>query len=293
VKPASFEYHAPATLDEALALVERYGDDGRVIAGGQSLVPMMNLRLSRTEHLVDINSIRGLDAIEVGEDEVAVGALVRHRAVERSSELGRVCPLLPAAARNIGHFALRSRGTMGGSLALADPAAEYALMAMLLDARIEARSTAGARAVPARAFFVSVFTTALEPEEIVTAARFRAMSAGEGWGFRWLSRRAGDYAIVHAAVTLALDDAGAIERVGLALGGVGPTPLRLEALELASTGRHADRAWVREVAAAAAKQVDPAGDKHGSAEYRRELVEVLLGDALADALERIAPGSPP
>jgi len=286
MKPAKFEYHAPVTLDEALALVARYGDDARVIAGGQSLAPMMNMRLARPDHLIDINGIEGLTQTRSDNGSVEIGALVRHRQIEHSTELLQICPPLPAAARNIGHYALRQRGTIGGSLALADPAAEFPLMAMLLDAEILVRSAAGQRSILSHDFFVSVFTTALEPEEIVTAARFRKLAQKEGWGFRWLARRAGDYAIVNAAATLALNRAGKIDRIAIALGGVGGTPVRLTRLEQQALGREITDDWSGEIAAAAASQVEPESDKHASAEYRRELIELLLAGALDDALRR-------
>ncbi|UCH75340.1 MAG: xanthine dehydrogenase family protein subunit M [Rhodospirillales bacterium] len=286
MKPAKFEYHKPETLDEALTLLAEYGDEARVIAGGQSLVPMMNIRLARPDHLIDINGIDDLSQIRLENGSVAIGALVRHREIEHSAQLAQACPPLPAAACNIGHYALRARGTIGGSLALADPAAEFPLMATLLDAEFVARSGAGERSVPSHEFFVSVFTTALEPEEILTAVRFRTLAQSEGWGFRWFSRRVGDYALVNAAAIVALKDEGRIHRIAMVLGGVGATPVRLTGLEQESVGAEASAGWVREISSAAAARVEPGGDKHASAEYRRELVELLLAGALEDAIDR-------
>ena len=288
MKPPKFDYHRPETLDEALALLAEHGDDARVIAGGQSLVPMMNMRLAQPGHLVDINAIEGLSYIRANNGSVEIGALTRHQQVEKSSLLLQNCPPLPAAARNIGHYALRERGTIGGSLALADPAAEFPLIAMLLDAEMSVRSTAGQRAVLARDFFVSVFTTSLEAGEIVTQVSLRSLGQGEGWGFRWLARRSGDYAIVNAAATLVLNGAGRIDRIALALGGVGATPVRLTGLEQESRGKETKGDWAREIAAQAAAQADPESDKNASAEYRKELIEVLLAAALEDALGRTA-----
>lgn len=286
MKPPSFEYHVPTTLGDALALAGEYGDDARVIAGGQSLVPMMNMRLARPDHVIDINGIDGLSYVRADTAVVEIGALTPHSDVERSAELARRCPLLPAAARNIGHYALRQRGTMGGSLALADPAAELPMMAMLLDGEMEARSARQTRRIAAADFFVSVYTTALEPGEIVTAARFRALGEREGWGLRWLSRRAGDYAIVNAAATLGLDAIGRIDRIALALGGVGATPLRLTVLEQRAVGQAPAPDWARDIAAKAAASIEPESDRNASAAYRRELVAVLLRRALDDALAR-------
>ena len=286
MKPAKFEYHAPETIDEALFLAAQYGDDARVIAGGQSLVPMMNIRLAQPDHVIDINNIGGLSYVREDGESVEIGALTRHHRIEKSSELMRLCPPLPAAARNIGHYALRERGTVGGSLALADPAAEFPLMAMLLDAGIMARSTLGDRTIHASDFFVSVFTTSLEPGEIMTGIRFRALAQGEGWGFRWLARRSGDYAIVNAAATLALDSGGRIGRIAMALGGVGATPVRLTALEQSAIGGGTSGGWAGAIAAGAAVQVEPESDKNASAEFRKELIEVLLEKSLGDALAR-------
>jgi len=286
MKPGRFEYHAPATLDEALALAAQYGDDARVIAGGQSLVPMMNIRLARPDHVIDINNIDGLSYIHPADGGIRIGATTRHHQIEKSSELIRLCPPLPAAARNIGHYALRERGTIGGSLALADPAAEYPLMTMLLDADVVAASSAGERVIPASDFFVSVFTTSLEPEEIVTAVHLRELGQGEGWGFRWLARRSGDYAIVNAATILSLDGAGKIAGAAIALGGVGATPVRLTALERSVVGRSPTGDWASAIAAEAAASIEPESDKHASSEYRKELIQVLLDRALEDALAR-------
>lgn len=286
MKPGKFEYHAPATLDEAIALAAQYGDDARVIAGGQSLVPMMNIRLARPDHVIDINNIDGLSYIRPADGGVRIGATTRHHQIEKSSELMRLCPPLPAAARNIGHYALRARGTIGGSLALADPAAEYPLMVTLLGADIVATSGVGERVIPASDFFLSVFTTSLEPGEIVTAVHVRELAQGEGWGFRWLARRSGDYAIVNAAATLSLDGAGNITGASIALGGVGATPVRLSALERSIVGRSPSGDWASDVAAEAAAGIEPESDKHASSVYRKELIEVLLGRALEDALGR-------
>lgn len=290
MKPAKFEYHRPETLEEALALLAQYGDDARVIAGGQSLVPMMNMRLAQPAHIVDINNIDGLSHIRSNNGSVEVGSLTRHRQIEESSLLMQACPPLPAAARNIGHYALRQRGSFGGSLALADPAAEYPLMAMLLDAEISCRTTTEERSIAARDFFVSVFTTSLEPGEIVTEVSLRSLAYNEGWGFRWLTRRTGDYAIVNAAATLSLNEAGGVDRIAMALGGVGATPLRLTQLEQESRGAAAVGNWAREIASEAAAQTETESDKNASAKYRKELIEVLLAAALDDALLRAAGG---
>lgn len=283
MKPAPFAYHRADSLDQALALLDRHGDEARLLAGGQSLVPMLNLRIARFDHLVDINPLRGLDTIEEVGGELEIGALTRHATLERSDLVRRLCPILALAAKSIGHVAIRERGTLGGSLALADPAAELPLIATLLDADLEIASSAGRRHVRAREFFVGVMTTALEPNEVLVAARFPALAEGEGFGLRAVTRRAGDFAIVHAAATVRLEGVR-IAQLRMALGGVGATPMALSALEQAQLGVTPNSEWADGVAEAAVGEVEPHDDPHASADYRRDLVRVLLARALADAL---------
>jgi len=283
MKPAPFAYHRAESLDQALALLDRHGDDARLLAGGQSLVPMLNLRIARFDHLIDINPLRELDTIQEVGGGLEIGALTRHATLERSDLVRRLCPILTLAAKSIGHVAIRERGTLGGSLALADPAAELPLIAILLDANLEIASSTGRRRVPAREFFVGVMTTALEPNEVLVSARFPALAEGEGFGLHAVTRRAGDFAIVHAAATLRLEG-GRIAQLRMALGGVGATPVALPALEQANLGVTPDASWADGVAEAATDEVQPHDDPHASAGYRRDLVRVLLGRALADAL---------
>ena len=284
MKPAPFEYHRAASLDQALALLDRHGDEARLLAGGQSLVPMLNLRIARFAHLVDINPLRDLDYVREADRGLEIGALTRHVTLERSALVQRLCPILTAAAKKIGHVAIRERGTLGGSLALADPAAELPLIATLLDAELEIASSANRRCVRARDFFVGVLTTALEPNEMLVCARFHALTGGRGVGLHAVSRRAGDFAIVNAGATLRLDG-GKVAQIRMALGGVGATPVALSSLEQAQIGISPDAAWAESVAEAAASDVEPHDDPHASAEYRRDLVRVLLARALRDALD--------
>jgi aerobic carbon-monoxide dehydrogenase medium subunit len=297
MKPAAFTYHAPQTLGDALALLATHGDAARALAGGQSLVPMMNTRIARPEHVVDINALRELNFIRETPDTVELGALVRHCDIERSPLLQRVCPLLPAVAATIGHLAIRERGTIGGSLAHADPAAQWPMVAMLLNARIDLATSSGRRSIAARDFFAGVFTTAAETGELLTSVAFPRLAAREGvayprlgtregWGYRAFTRRHGDYAVVAVAVTLKLDTDGTIDRLRLALGGVGGVPVSLHAIAAGWTGRILDAGAIREIAKQAAASVEPADDVQASAEFRRELIEVLTADALADALGR-------
>ena len=283
MKPAPFAYHRATSLDQALALLDEHGDEARLLAGGQSLVPMLNLRIARFAHLVDINPLRDLDYVRKTDGGIEIGALTRHVTLERSDLVRRLCPILPAAAKRIGHVAIRERGTLGGSLALADPAAELPLIATLLDAELEIASSAARRRVRARNFFVDVLTTALQPNEALVCARFPALADGEGFGLHAISRRAGDFAIVHAGATLRLDG-GRVAQLCMALGGVGATPLALASLEQVQAGATPDAAWAEAVADAAATEVEPHDDPHASAEYRRDLVRVLLARALRAAL---------
>ncbi len=287
MKPAPFSYHAAQTLDEAFALLQAHGDEAKILAGGQSLTPMMNMRLAQPTHLVDIGGIEDLAYIRGNGDRVEIGALTRHYQLEQSSLVQRACPILAAAAHNVGHYAIRQRGTIGGSLAHADPAAELPLMAMLFDTEIEIGSGAGNRVVMASDFLVSIYTTALEPGEILTQVVFPTLDAGEGWGFRWVSRRVGDFAIVSVAVTVKLDGSGRVERLRLAVGGVDATPLALGQLANAYVGQEPDSRWVEAIAEEAAGRVQPGSDLHASAEYRCELTQVLLRRALRDALDRL------
>jgi aerobic carbon-monoxide dehydrogenase medium subunit len=282
VKPAPFEYHRAETLDQALALLDRHGDEARLLAGGQSLVPMLNLRIARFGHLVDINPLRDLDYVREADGALEIGALTRHATLERSDLVRRLCPVLTSAARTIGHVAIRERGTLGGSLALADPAAELPLIATLLDAELEIASSGGRRHVSARDFFVGVLTTALEPNEALVCARFPTLAEGEGFGLHALSRRAGDFAIVNAAATVRLDG-GRVAQVRMALGGVGATPVPLAGLEEAQRDAAPDADWAEAVSEAAVREVEPHDDPHASADYRRDLVGVMLARALGDA----------
>lgn len=287
MKPAPFDYHRVRSLEEAFALLDQYGDEARLLAGGQSLVPMLNLRIGRFGHLVDLNWLQNLAFVEETDARITIGALTRHARLESAPPpVHKGCPILAAAAHNIGHVAIRERGTLGGSLALADPAAELPLMATLLNAELELASSSGTRTVRAREFFITVLTTALEPNEVLTRASFPALGPREGWGLRWLSRRIGDFALVNAAATVSLDTDGRIERLRLALGGTGPTPEALADLEAGQRGAVPDRDWPDAVAAGAAERVEPHSDPHASAAYRRDLVRVLLARALRDALGR-------
>lgn len=286
MKPAAFAYHAPRNLPDALALLATHGDAARPLAGGQSLVPMMNARVARPEHLVDINALDELRFIRESPDGVTLGALVRHREIEHAPLLRHRCPILPAVAATIGHLAIRERGTIGGSLALADPAAQWPMLAILLNARIELANSATHRSVSARDFFAGVFTTTAETGELLTSVVFPQPGASEGWGYRAFTRRHGDFAIAAVAATLTLDATGAIARLRLALGGIGGVPVSLDAVAAAWTGRMLDADAMRDIGRQAAGAAEPGDDLQATTEFRRELIEVLTAQALADALGR-------
>jgi aerobic carbon-monoxide dehydrogenase medium subunit len=287
VKPVAFSYHRPASVDEALALLARFGADAKIIAGGQSLVPMMNMRLASPAQLVDINDLSELAQLRVRGDRLEVGALARHRGIAESAVAAEHCPLLVQAARTIGHYAIRERGTVGGSLAHADPAAQHALVAVTLGARLTLARKGGQRVVEAGEFLQSAMTTALAPEEMVVAVSYPRAAAGEVSAYRMFNQRHGDYAIVAVAATLAVAD-GRVTGLRLGVGGVGPVPQRLDAVAEAFRGRVASVDWIAEVARAARDAVAPEENPRVPALYRKELTETLVARALARCVERSA-----
>ncbi|MFQ6017464.1 MAG: FAD binding domain-containing protein [Kiloniellaceae bacterium] len=283
MKPAAFTYHAPRSLEEVFDLLAAHGEDAKILAGGQSLGPMMNLRLAQPGHVIDLNGIAGLDFIREENGALAIGALARHRAVETSPLVAEACPILARAAATVGHYVIRHRGTMGGSLAHADPAAQFPLIAVLLGAEVTLASPRGTRKIPAGEFFVSILTTAIAADEVITKVCFPARAAGEGWGFRMLSRRVGDFAIVAAAATVTLH-AGRVAKLRLALGGVEDRPVALTELASELTGAEPDAAWLARAASGTASGIEPQDDPKVPAVYRRELAEVLTRRALEDCL---------
>jgi aerobic carbon-monoxide dehydrogenase medium subunit len=283
VKPPKFDYHAPASVDEAVALLQRYGGDAKVLAGGQSLVPLLNFRLSRPAALVDLNRIPALAYIRAENGEVRFGAMTRQRAIEFSPVVAERVPLLGEATRWVGHLPIRSRGTIGGSVAHADPSAEYPAVLTALDGSVVARGPRGERTIAAGELFQSYLTTSLAPDEVLTEVRLPATPAGAGSAFEELARRHGDFALVGIAAVIARDG----ERctmARLATSGVGPVPVRLREAE-----RILERDGLGEAAIAAAGRqaselVDPDSDIHASADYRRHLTGVLTTRAITRAL---------
>jgi aerobic carbon-monoxide dehydrogenase medium subunit len=285
MKPAPFAYAAPRSVEEAVALLAAENGEAKLLAGGQSLVPMLNFRLLEPAMLIDINGIAGLDGIAETPDGLRIGALARHRALETSPLITARLPIIPAAMAEVAHLAIRNRGTIGGSLAHADPAAELPLLTLLLEAKIVAASARGRRTLAARDFFAAALTTALEPDELVTEIALPGLAAHHGWGFAEFAQRAGDFALAAVGAIVALE-AGRCRMARIALGGVGPTPLRADAAEALLRGASPDAAAIAAAARQAAESAEPVSDLHASAEYRRHLVEVLARRALGDAAAR-------
>jgi aerobic carbon-monoxide dehydrogenase medium subunit len=282
MKPAPFRYFAPRTLDQALELLAQHGQDGKVLAGGQSLVPAMNFRLARPDSLIDINLISGLDYVEEHDSVLRIGALARHARFEKSVASGVLGGFLPRVARHIAHLPIRTRGTFAGSLAHADPASEWCLVAATLDAEIVLASRRGRRIVRPQAYFVGALTTALEPDELLTEARLPLL--GEGWraGFAEFSRRAGDYALAICAAFVHIEN-GRIIDARLGIGGAADHPQRVAGAERVLIGSDGGSAARRAAAEAAAQAIDPLEDLQASGEFRRDLVRAMAERALAQA----------
>jgi carbon-monoxide dehydrogenase medium subunit len=288
MKAASFDYAAPATVDETVGLLAEHGDEAKVLAGGQSLVPVLALRLARPSVLVDVNRVEGLAGVRPDNGVVRVGALTRHAAVERDRDLAAAVPLLARAARLIGHFQIRNRGTLGGSLAHADPAAEWPAVALALDAELEVRSSSGSRTIRARDFFVSTFMTTLEPADLLVAARFPVWGAGAGFAAVELARRSGDFAIAGAVCGVQVAGAS-VTRAAIALLGMGSTPVRADAAERQLTGASPGDLDLGEIGRLAVADLEPPDDVHASGSYRRRAGAALVSRALARALDEAQP----
>ena len=283
MKPAAFRYHAPKTVDEAVAmLAELAPQDGRILAGGQSLVPTMAFRLARPAHLVDINGVEALNRLAVEGGKLIIGACVRHAAFHRQVCDGPLGKLLSEVVRHIAHFPIRNRGTFCGSLAHADPASEWALVLAALDGEVLAKSARGERVIAARDFFQGIMTTALRDDELLAEARLPVLAAGTRCGFYEFSRRAGDFALAAALVTYRIEG-GKIVEPRVALGGVEVSPRRIAEAERALAGAEPGDKAFRAAAAAAAAVVDPMEDIVNTAEFRRDLVLAVTRRALERA----------
>lgn len=283
MKPAPFRYHAPKTIEEAVAtLAEVAGEDGRVLAGGQSLVPIMAFRLARPSHLVDINGVEALRRLAVDGDKLAIGACVRHAAFHKPVVPGPLGLLLAKVVRHIAHYPIRTRGTFCGSIAHADPASEWCLVAAALGAEMVARRAGGTRTIAADDFFRGIMTTALQEDELLTEVRLPVLPADTRFGFYEFNRRAGDFALAMALVTYRLQS-GVISEPRVALGGVEPLPRRIAQAEQALVGKAPDKQAFAAAAEAAMAAVDPLEDAVTSADYRRDLTRTVTRRALEQA----------
>ncbi|HYZ67353.1 MAG TPA: FAD binding domain-containing protein [Mycobacterium sp.] len=280
MKAAAFAYHRPAAVDEAVDLLAEYGDDAKILAGGQSLVPMLAMRLTHFDNLVDIARIGELVGIELSDDEIRIGAATPHAFVGMDDEVAESVPLLTLATPYIGHFQIRTRGTLGGAIAHADPAAEYAAVALALDATMESVSPRGARDIAANEFFTGLWENSMAADEILTAVRFPVWGAQSGFAVEEFARRHGDFAVAGAAVGVELDDESRVRRCGIGLLGLGSTPLRGTAAEQAVLGRAVGEITAQEVGHLAISSLDdiPA-DLQESAAYRARVGATMVARA--------------
>jgi len=283
MKPPPFHYHDPQSLGEALTLLASR-DNAKLLAGGQSLMPMLNMRFAQPDDIIDLNRIQELSFVRESGGGIEIGAMTRQCELEEAAVIRDRCPLMYEALRSIGHRATRNRGTIGGSLCHLDPAAELPAVAMALDATIHVRNQGGERTLPMAEFPAFYMTPAIEPDEIVTKISFEPWPERHGAAFVEFARRHGDFAVVAAAVLLELGDDGAIRRASVVLGGVGPGPLRCAAVEAAVTGSRGGLAF--QEAAATCREIDAMEDVHAPSAYRQHLAEVLTHRALESAWAR-------
>jgi carbon-monoxide dehydrogenase medium subunit len=289
MKPAPFEYHAPATIEEAVQMMASL-DNPKALAGGQSLVPMMNFRYVMPDNIVDLNNVAALAGIAENGNVVRIGATTRQREVEFSDLIARRVPLFQAALQHVGHRQTRNRGTIGGSVAHADPSAESPTVLAAHDARIFIAGSGGQRVVPMSEFNLAFMTTAVASDELLVAIEIDAWPPGHGYSFQEFARRHGDFAIVGVACLLALDHDRRIERASLTLCGINIGPVRMHAAEKILLGTAGDRAEILQ-AADACGEIEAVQDFHASSDYRRHLARVLSARAIAQALERCKPAS--
>lgn len=285
MKPAAFDYVRAESVEHAVDVLAQTGSDGKIIAGGQSLMPMMNFRLVKPSMLVDINRIPGLDKVELRGSRISIGALVRHRMTASDPVIAENIPILHFAMKHVAHLTVRNRGTFCGSLCHADPAAEMPMMAQLLNARISIVSKAGQRNLDAREFFVGSLVTALEPDDLVTGVEIDTLPRGTGWGFEEFARRHGDYALAAVAVTMSRRDDLASD-VRIAVMGVGEMAMRVGQVEALVEGQCLNGKLLDRAVDELRNIIEPNSDVHASAEYRRHLCGELMRRALSDAWAR-------
>ncbi len=284
MKPAPFEYHAPETVADVTGLLTEHGDEAKVIAGGQSLIPMLALRLTRFEHIVDLNRVAELQGVERSNGTLTVKAGTRQSTVEHDAAAGAAVPLLAEAIPLIGHFQIRNRGTVGGSIAHADPASELPAVALALDAELEIASGAGSRRVAAEDFFLGTWTTAIGEDEILTAVHFPVWEGASGFAVEELARRSGDFALAGVVAGVQVDGSGAVTRSAISFLGMAPTPVRARSAEAALTGTNPSADDLAEIGRLAVADTEPTADVHASAEYRLHVGAHLVARALDRAL---------
>jgi len=286
VKTPQFDYCAPDSLEEVLELLAEHGDEAKILAGGQSLVPLLALRLAGPSYLIDVNRVRSLASIEDRGDVMAFGATVRERTAEQSASVRQKIPLLAEALPFIGHVAIRNRGTIGGSVAHADASAEIPAVTAALDGSVVVRSVRGERVIAAADFFQGHFSTAMDDDECLVEVQLPTSSAGTGWCFQEIARRHGDFALVAVATTIALDSAGAIKDSRIAMVGVADSPLRARAAEASLVGAMPTTETLAAAAQVATDDLEPASDVHGSSAFRKQLARVTVRRALTQATQR-------
>lgn len=284
MKPAAFQYFHPESLDEALAILDRHQPEARILAGGQSLVPLMNFRQSQPKYLIDINGIKDLMYIRQSADTVCIGAMVRQAEIEKSALIAEKCPILAEATRYIGYRAVRNRGTIGGSLAHADPSAEYPTVLLASNGEVTARGPRGARRIGAEELFVDTRITALQPNEILTEIRLPALSSNQRWSFLELSRGYNTSAIVGVAAMVTLDEQKRCAAVSIAVAGAGATPLRCREAEDLLGGQRPTADLIKQAAAAAAAVLRPSAELHAPAAYKQAMARVYIERAVTTAV---------
>jgi len=289
--PRSFEYFSPTTLDEAIALLQKLGPEAKLLSGGQSLIPMMKLRLVSPEYIVDINRIPNLDYISETDGHLRIGALTREHELESSDVVKTKFPILSDTAKVIADPLVRSQATVCGNLAHGDPANDHPATMLALGASVVATGPNGQREIPVADFFPGLFTTALEPEEILTEIRIPVPPTRSGGAYLKLERKVGDYATAGVAAQITIDDAGTCKKAGIGLTNVGMTPIKAKQAEAFLTGKQLDDATIQQAAELAASESQPMDDVRGSAEYKRDLVRVLTARALTAALGRAKGGA--
>jgi carbon-monoxide dehydrogenase medium subunit/2-furoyl-CoA dehydrogenase FAD binding subunit len=290
MKPCAFEYLSPQTVEEAIDLLDRYGDEAKIIAGGQSLVPMMNFRLARPEILIDINGIEELEYIKTEGDELVIGALARERDIEQSTAVVEKWPILSKAISFIGHSTIRNRGTIGGSLVHADPSAEIPTALCALNGKVKVVGPSGDKILQPEEFFLTYLTTSLEPSDLLVEVRIPALPQNTGWSFMELSRRSGDFAIVAVGILLLTEASGVCTEARISMGGVAPTPVRAEEAEALLAGQKITEKLIAEAAEQAAEETDTEPDYHASAEYRMDMARVFVKRGLQEAWNRVNGG---